>query len=100
MRIFVLKIDGDDVKKGIPGIDDSLSFLVVLSGLRHLSSPTRDQTCVPCGGTGSFNHKTTRKVPDCSVFNAVVFPESYKAAIALYKKSGSIPFLRGFLPCN
>ena len=96
-----LKSDGDDVKKGIPGIDDySLSFLAVLCGVRHFGSLTRDQTHVPCGGAGSLNHRITSKVPDCSVFNVVGFPENYKAATALNKTSDSIPFLRDFLPCN
>ena len=29
-----------------------------------LSSPTRDQTCVPCIGRWILNHRTTREVPN------------------------------------
>ena len=32
-------------------------------GMWDLISPTRDQTCIPCIGTQSLNHSTTREVP-------------------------------------
>ena len=33
-----------------------------LQGMWDLSSPTRDQTCIPCIGRWSLNHWTTREV--------------------------------------
>ena len=32
-------------------------------GMWDLISPTKDQTCIPCIGTQSLNHSTTREVP-------------------------------------
>ena len=34
-----------------------------LRGMWNLSSPTRDQTCIPCIGRRSVHHWTTREVP-------------------------------------
>ena len=32
-------------------------------GIHDFSSPTRDQTCIPCIGRQILNHWTTREVP-------------------------------------
>ena len=38
-------------------------FLATSWGMRDLSSPIRDRTCIPCIGRGSLNYWTSREVP-------------------------------------
>ena len=37
-------------------------WFLVLATPRHLSCPTRDQTCAPCGGVQNLNYWITREV--------------------------------------
>ena len=39
-----------------------------LHGMWDLSSPTRDQTCIPCIARWILNHWTTREVPYTTIF--------------------------------
>ena len=41
---------------------------LVAEGIWDLSSPTRDQTCIPCIGRQILNHWTTREVPSMRTF--------------------------------
>ena len=47
---------GEWVSSVVPGLGCPVA-------LWHLSSPTRDQTCIPCVGRWILNHWTTREVP-------------------------------------
>ena len=47
-----------------------IPFYIIMTipcGLWDLSSPTRDQTCVPCIGRWILNHWTTREAQDALV---------------------------------
>ena len=61
------------------GMQTSLAAMHGLSccetcGLWHLSSLTRDQTCIPCIGRWILNHWTTREVPAVTLFLKTKLP--------------------------
>ena len=48
-----------------------------------LSSPTRDQTCVPCIGRWILNHWTTRKAPGFCFFSGIYLGAEFLGNIAV-----------------
>ena len=54
------------------GLGSCCTKAQLLLGMWHLSSPTRDQTCVPCIGRQILNHWTTRE-ESCALFFKVRF---------------------------
>ena len=60
-------------------------------GMWDLSSPTRDQTCVPCIGRQILNHWTAREVPNFLLIQYLFFFHSFLC-------SGKLLWILGIQP--
>ena len=64
LRVFLLRSSGSEVHK----LSGCLQVGQLLQGMWDLSSPTREQTSVPCTGSQILNHWTTREVSGTQSF--------------------------------